>query len=74
MNETLIIENVNLEDLEDQRMILNEYMMNTRKHPDTRTLSALSDILAMLDEWSDDRYFEGLGKNSIDRHFRELSK
>ena len=55
-NKTLIIDNVNLEKLEQQRMALNEFLVNTSKEPD---YDALSGIAAMLDAWSDRIYFEG---------------
>lgn len=52
MNQTLIIENVDLELLEKQRLILSKFMMNIAC-PDSEVIEALDCILTMLDEWSD---------------------
>ena len=50
---TLIIDNVDLEMLEQQRLTLIEY---TFKHGDVPVL--LEGLQAMLDAWSDQRYYD----------------
>ena len=53
----LVIKNVNLEDLELQRQILNDFLSDTTKPIDILAKDALTNVLAMLDDWSDEIYF-----------------
>ena len=54
---TLVIRDVNLEDLELQRQVLNDFLFDTTKPIDILAKDALTNVLAMLDDWSDEIYF-----------------
>lgn len=67
MNETLIIKDVDLKDLEQQRLLLISISMDDAILS-TMTADqqyALQGIIAMLDSWADDIYHNGVRSVSI---------
>ena len=68
MNETLTIKNVDLKDLEQQRLLLISIIMDD-VILSTMTADqqyALQGIIAMLDSWADGVYHNGVRSVSID--------
>jgi len=62
--DTLIIDNVDFEELEKQRkqLIDFEYVLTKTQEGCIYDVDALQGIINMLNEWSDKRYFEELEK------------
>ena len=52
---TLVIDNVDLDQLEKQRLVLAELMYYATDDLEQNYINALDGILNMLDEWSDTR-------------------
>lgn len=68
---TLMISNVDLRLLEQQRLVLHKMLENVVLPRDTEPdmieyRDALEGVLAMLDAWSDELYFEIVNKDAAE--------